>query len=488
MRSQAAVHHLVLLSLAAAGAACGAETRTCAGLACAVDGSIAPACEPGVEEPCYTGPSGSAGVGVCRAGTRSCDPSGQWRACAGEVVPGPEVCGNGVDDNCSGAVDEDVDLDGDGFSTCAGDCCDSGSCGTPGLINPGAYDVAGNSVDDDCDGAVDNTLATCADGITSDTTDGLAFARSLELCTTAEPDGARWGVISARLLRPSGGQVLVAEGHAVRPAFGVNTPRAGASLAVFSTGRAAAPGDVAPTFVPMLSTGHCYGPGLGCPVPDGGFGVPADFLAAHAGTLPNAPGCPPPRDDKARDGSMLELVVRVPTNARSLALDANFFTTEYPPWTCSPYNDMFVALLDSTYAGPSPNPPDKNIAQYFDPAGQAYPLGVNLVHGDTGVFRQCQNGLIGCWDEQPEMVTRCEGTDGLVGTGYDLHYEDTCFPGSLAGGATDWLAIRGNVVGGEVITLRLAIWDTADTLNDSLVLLDHFRWSTEASAPGVVVQ
>ncbi|MEY4329381.1 MAG: hypothetical protein RL609_129, partial [Bacteroidota bacterium] len=35
-----------------------------------------------------------------------------------------EVC-NGVDDNCSGQIDEGFDLDGDGFTTCNGDCDDN---------------------------------------------------------------------------------------------------------------------------------------------------------------------------------------------------------------------------------------------------------------------------------------------------------------------------------------------------------------------------
>lgn len=47
--------------------------------------------------------------------------------------------------------------------------------------------------------------------------------------------------------------------------------------------------------------------------------------------------------------------------------------------------------------------------------------------------------------------------------------------------------IRGNVVPGEVIELRLAIWDTGDGFFDSDVVLDHFRWSFDVVAPGVTI-
>ena len=35
-------------------------------------------CHPGVKEPCYEGPEGTAGRGICREGARSCDERGRW--------------------------------------------------------------------------------------------------------------------------------------------------------------------------------------------------------------------------------------------------------------------------------------------------------------------------------------------------------------------------------------------------------------------------
>ena len=69
-----------------------------------------------------------------------------------------EDCTNGIDDNCDGLIDEDLDLDGDGASTCGEDCDDSDAS-----VNIYATEVC-NAVDDDCDGAVDEDFDADADG------------------------------------------------------------------------------------------------------------------------------------------------------------------------------------------------------------------------------------------------------------------------------------------------------------------------------------
>ena len=71
-----------------------------------------------------------------------------------------EVCGNGVDDNCNGAVDEDCpaceDSDGDG-------ACDDQDCAPEdGSRGPSLAEVCGNSIDEDCDDMLDET---CMDDI-----------------------------------------------------------------------------------------------------------------------------------------------------------------------------------------------------------------------------------------------------------------------------------------------------------------------------------
>ena len=44
----------------------------------------------------------------------------------------------------------------------------------------------------------------------------------------------------------------------------------------------------------------------------------------------------------------------------------------------------------------------------------------------------------------------------------------------------------GNVVPGEIIELRFAIWDSYDGFGDSLVLLDNLTWSPATVTPGTV--
>lgn len=57
---------------------------------------------------CYPGPDGTLGVGRCRAGAQDC-AAGRFAACGGGLVEpaATELCGNGVDDDCDGATDED---------------------------------------------------------------------------------------------------------------------------------------------------------------------------------------------------------------------------------------------------------------------------------------------------------------------------------------------------------------------------------------------
>jgi hypothetical protein len=394
-------------------------------------------------------------------------------------VPVGEICGDGVDNNCNGAVDDDVDADGDGFTSCGGDCCDSTECSKPELVNPGAFDAPGNQVDDDCNGVVDDTLLLCDQNLPSSSSDGLDFAKAIDLCqTTTEPE-RRWGVISASLTLADGTGVPDPEGHSIRPKFGANVlPQGGVSLAILSTGGAAAKNDVNPIYHPWVSYAHTG---------TNTSGYPADFLAANGGKLPNAPGCPDPSVTGANDPEMLTLRVRVPTNAKSFKLSTNFYSAEFPEWTCSSFNDFFVVLLDSTYMGDPANPTDKNLA-FYQPMGMTakVPVGVNLAYGNTGLFTQCINGATGC-SGLPSNITSCTGTQLLAGTGFDDANSGECDGNSLNGGATGWLVTSGNVTPGEIITLRIAIWDTSDHSWDSLAVIDGFQWSTDVSQPGTVI-
>jgi len=422
---------------------------------------------------------GTENVGPCTGGMQSCTSAGSWGSCTGEVVPVGEVCGDNIDNNCNGMTDENVDADGDGFTTCDGDCCDSTECSNPAQVNPGAFDVAGDGVDNDCDGMIDNTVAICDQGLTS-AGSAMDYAKSIELCQTATMADKKWGVISATWTLADGTMVPNPKSHAILPHYGTGVmPHAGTNLMLISSGNAAGEGD--PNYDMTLS---------GSMGKTSGF--PADFLSANGGKLPNAPGCPAPNGATANDPVMLTLEVRVPTNAASFTLDTNFFSDEFPEWTCSKFNDFFVVLLDSTYAGTPANPSDKNLAFYTNTGGMKYPVGVNLAAGNTGLFTQCMNGATGC--ESALMggtagtISTCTGTAELAGTGLEQGAPYECDSGSVMGGGTGWLSTSGNVQPGEIMKLRIAIWDTSDPNLDSLAVIDNFKWSAQASDPGTVIE
>ncbi len=77
-------------------------------------------CCPGRTRSCYSGPTGTAGVGVCKAGTQTCQSDGTWGACTGQVTPSTETC-NGRDDDCDGKV-------GDGALCPGNEACERGRC------------------------------------------------------------------------------------------------------------------------------------------------------------------------------------------------------------------------------------------------------------------------------------------------------------------------------------------------------------------------
>ncbi|MCK6574563.1 hypothetical protein L6V77_26080 [Myxococcota bacterium] len=61
--------------------------------------------DEGIIEACYDAPPETQGVGLCRAGTRTCK-DGLFLPCVGAVLPAEELPANGADEDCDGTADE----------------------------------------------------------------------------------------------------------------------------------------------------------------------------------------------------------------------------------------------------------------------------------------------------------------------------------------------------------------------------------------------
>ena len=159
------------------------------------------------------------------------------------------------------------------------------------------------------------------------------------------------------------------------------------------------------------------------------------------------------------DSAGLEVVIKTPTNAKSLSFDLDFYTFEWPEFTCSTFNDFFVALQT-----PKPdNRPDGNVS--FDSEG-------NTISVNAGFVQVCA-----CKDGPPCTAGGkgfpCKlGWDQLEGTGFDS------VPWNSA--ATGWLVTTTPLPKpGDEITLHFAIWDSGDGILDSTVLLDALRFDPQ---------
>lgn len=155
------------------------------------------------------------------------------------------------------------------------------------------------------------------------------------------------------------------------------------------------------------------------------------------------------RINRVNDLQELRIKAKVPSWAHSLSFNFAFLTTEYPSYYKHGYNDLFIAWLESkSWTG--------NIS--FDAKGN--PISLNAGFLD---YKDAQNGSL----NDPECATGCIAPE-LAGS---------CLKGHAG---TRWLNTKVGVTPGEEIELIFAIVDIGDSVMDSFVLLDNFRWSCES--------
>lgn len=403
----------------------GGQSGTCAHSLCGTGAALTAGCDsPANQWPsCVTA--------ICAQNSACCTSS--WSAaCVAQVV---SVCNLGcanVGGQCAVCYQDAYDHDGDGYSYQQGDCSDCDPA-----VNPGAYDFPGNGVDEDCSGTADDEPTGCDSGSLAMASSVPGdYAKAMDICrtSTAAATGKQktWGVLTSALVQADGTSTPHSLSYGILSQFGANNlPQQGQKMAVFSSGTARATGD--PGWVNPNGQVASFNQGKACAYP--------------AGFPKNATGCPN-GTGFAYDSTGLKMDVRVPTNAKSFSYKFDFFSTEYPEWVCTSFNDGFVALLKTGYMPANPAANSSNIS--FDSKNN--PVSVNI-----GFF-----GL----------------TSGpkLNGTAMD----GTCW-GQICGGGTDWLESTAPVVPGETITLQFSIWDTGDHLWDSFILIDDFEWSVSSA-------
>jgi hypothetical protein len=333
-------------------------------------------------------------------------------------------------------TDPNVDTDGDGYTIAQGDCNDCTA-----QMNPGAYDFPGNGVDEDCNGKADDTPTDCDGSLAVASNSAEDGAKAIGLCKKAS--GASWGLVQARYAsadnQPLSNFPNGDLGHGILSGFGPNVhPQEGHKMLALSSGTARQPNDSGYQSVSGFDKGYTNTPPSGFPK--------------------ESPSCPGVTTGDPHDSAALEVTIKVPSNAKSLAFNLNFYTYEYPAWICSEFNDFFVALL-------SPPPaalPDGNVS--FDAQG-------NLVSVNAGFLQVCNPSQAG-----GKNFTCPLGTSQLQGTGFETDLFGDPVDNSAA---TGWLQTTAPVEPGSTIKLRFAVWDSGDGVLDSTVLLDNFTWDAK---------
>ena len=456
-----------------------------------------------------------------------------WSACEGQVLPSfTYTCDPfnlELDTDCNGTPETLQDEDGDGYTICDGegnliDCCDNANmCRTthPEKVNPGRIDCFGNNLDDNCSGAIDDNPEilcssggtvvadcaikdrTCGDGVSwtygeaknASAAGALAMAKAMDMCLNiVSAESGNPGLIEFSV-SPSSDyaigmdprQIHIKQGMADSDGNLKIPPRVGQNFILLSSGIA---GDAATELKQY---------GLDDMKMSLGGSIPEPYRTAHANQLQTHPKCASGGAD-IYDTVKLHFKIRAPKDAKGIRFDFRFFSREYPYFVCSQYNDFFLSILTDEHGKPiadtnndgALDDEDGNIS--FDMNGN--PVSVNNAFFTTCAEAPCNGNFAKPMADQCPAMLSCDPETSTCGgvickDGSEelaAYYPQFYTTGDDAlvkrGGGTAWLTTKAPVNPGEIFNLDFYIWDTGDLKFDSTVILDNFQWECSETTVG----
>ncbi|MFT7623427.1 MAG: hypothetical protein ACI9WU_002610 [Myxococcota bacterium] len=353
-----------------------------------------------------------------------------------------ELC-NDLDENCNLIIDDGCDDDNDGYcdsnmiivgspAVCphgGGDCFDWSA-----QVSPQAVEVAADGLDNDCDGTKTGeptgTIEPDCGGFVCNGQSDEAIMCGLDLCYP-NLDIVQDVVIQS----PSGSSTNTAV--AVVNHFGFPTN----DLAPFGP----------PAYVLLASgnaTGTSHSGGLG------GVSIPDPFASDGFNT---------------NDNVEIKVTLKAPSGAKGFTIDYIFFSEEYEEFIGSSFNDKFYIILNAPVTTGGQDviinfAACSNPAAYtdFTQDGQAWCyIAINTSFSESCAF----------------PATNIDGT----GFGCPLFGGvDT----SSTGSSTGWLQTTWPIASDELFTITFHVHDASDSIYDSEVILDNFRWEADVVIGG----
>ncbi len=150
----------------------------------------------------------------------------------------------------------------------------------------------------------------------------------------------------------------------------------------------------------------------------------------------------------AHDVFYVQFNVAVPKGTNGYIVDFAYFSSEYPTYVGTQYNDMAILWqVSENYTG--------NVTFITDGNNNPQPLSVTAL---------AQNGLMKYVANSPQ----------LAGTGFTTN------------AGTGWSTVKGPAKPEETLTLAWTVFDKADTILDTALLIDNWKWDCEGCVPSEV--